>query len=140
MKCMVIALCRNLNAGDAYASAGRMASKWGGWVTSQVRRKEKGDGGVHRPSATDWGTGRGRAEFPMQVQGIGPKAIHQDRHESGRAMAAVAAAAAYMALIAPSATNSGRQIINPYSPTGVLHTPPWPRVQVIEVPPPSRLC
>jgi hypothetical protein len=43
------------------------------------------------------GTGRGRAEFPMQVQGFRPKPVHQDRHASGRAMVA---AAAYMALIA----------------------------------------
>lgn len=84
------------------------------------------------------GTGRGQAEFPMQVQGVHPKAVYQDRHASGRAM--VAAAAAYMALIAPSPTNTGRQITNPCFPTGVLHTPPWPRLQVIEVPPPSRLC
>lgn len=34
------------------------------------------------------GTGRGRAEFPMQVQGVRPKAVHQDGHASGRVMVA----------------------------------------------------
>jgi hypothetical protein len=128
MKCMVDArrmdaLCCTLKNGDACASNGEVARQEG-------RRRAM----VVIVLLQRIGTGRGRAEFPMQVQGVRPKAVHQDRHASGRAMVA---AAAYMALIARHL-----RILAVRSSISALQLACYTRrhgLQVIEVPPPSRI-